>query len=83
MRHEEDADKMANSYTCFDVALSILIRIQKALLVLLIFAQIDMFLGSFIDIEFGTLYVDSIEDGYHNIDQDQVIRISSDALFVS
>ena len=47
-------------------------RIQKSLLVLLILAQIDMFIGSFIDIEFGTCYVDSIEDGYENIDQDQV-----------
>ncbi len=47
-------------------------RIQKSLLVLLILAQIDMFMGSFIDIEFGTCYVDSIEDGYENIDQDQV-----------
>ncbi len=47
-------------------------RIQKSLLVLLILAQIDMFIGSFVDVEFGTCYVDSLEDGYENIDQDQV-----------
>ena len=46
-------------------------RIQKLLLVLLIFAQFDMFGGSFVDIPFGTCYVDSIgKDGtYTNIGQ--------------
>ena len=47
-------------------------RIQKALLVLLVLAQIDMFCGSFIDTQFGSSYVDSIKDGqYHNIKHDQ------------
>jgi len=32
-------------------------RIQKGLLVLLILAQLDMLLGSFLDLEIGTLYV--------------------------
>jgi hypothetical protein len=47
-------------------------RIQKSLLVLLILAQLDMLIGSFIDVEWGTAYVARIEDGtYYNIDQDQ------------
>ena len=33
-------------------------RIQKSLLVLLILAQIDMFIGSFANTDLGTLYVD-------------------------
>ena len=32
-------------------------RVQKALLVLLIFAQVDMFVGSFLDLDTGTFYV--------------------------
>ena len=32
-------------------------RVQKALLVLLIAAQCDMFIGSFLDLEWGTCYV--------------------------
>ena len=47
-------------------------RIQKSLLVLLIMAQLDMFIGSFVDVEYGTAYVTKIEDGkYYNIDQYQ------------
>jgi len=46
-------------------------RIQKTLLVLLIFAQIDMFAGSFIDIAFGTCYVDNINEGYQQVTQEQ------------
>ena len=47
-------------------------RIQKSLLVLLILAQIDMFIGSFANTDLGTLYVDQITNGsYFNIDGDQ------------
>ena len=47
-------------------------RIQKTLLILLIFAQFDMLIGSFVNTDFGTLYVDSITDGkYLNVDGDQ------------
>ena len=46
-------------------------RIQKALLVLLIFAQFDMLIGSFVNTDFGSLYVDQIKDGYQNVDGDQ------------
>ena len=47
-------------------------RIQKTLLILLIFAQFDMLIGSFVNTDFGTLYVDSIKGGdYRNIDGDQ------------
>ena len=47
-------------------------RIQKSLLYLLIAAQIDMLLGSFIDVSWGTCYVAKIENGtYYNIDQMQ------------
>merc|ERR1719323_994200 len=47
-------------------------RIQKALLVLLILAQIDMFIGSFVNTDFGTCYVDRIKDGsYMNVDGPQ------------
>ena len=43
-------------------------RIQKALLMLLLLAQVDMFIGSFVDIEFGTAYVLKIdEDGYQQV----------------
>jgi hypothetical protein len=38
-------------------------RIQKALLVLLIFAQCDMFAGSFLDLEWGTAYVQKNSKG--------------------
>merc|ERR1711970_1651356 len=38
-------------------------RIQKALLVLLILAQVDMLLGSFLDLEMGTLYVQKDQAG--------------------
>jgi len=38
-------------------------RIQKALLVLLILAQLDMFFGSFADWEFGTGYVQKDQNG--------------------
>ena len=38
-------------------------RIQKSLLVLLIFAQLDMFAGSFLDLDFGTLYVQKDSTG--------------------
>ena len=45
-------------------------RIQKSLLFLLLGAQIDMLLGSFIDVSYGVGYVSRIEDGtYYNIDQ--------------
>ena len=47
-------------------------RIQKTLLILLIFAQFDMLIGSFVNTDFGTLYVDSIKGGdYRNVDGDQ------------
>ena len=46
-------------------------RIQKTLLILLIFAQFDMLIGSFVNTDFGTLYVDQIKDGYKNVDGDQ------------
>jgi hypothetical protein len=47
-------------------------RIQKTLLILLILAQMDMFIGSLIDIDFGTCYVSSIQNNtYKNIDQIQ------------
>ena len=46
-------------------------RIQKTLLVLLILAQFDMFFGSFIDISFGTCYVDDLSDGYLQVTQEQ------------
>ena len=46
-------------------------RIQKTLLVLLIFAQVDMLIGSFVNTSFGTLYVDRILDGYRNVDGNQ------------
>ena len=43
-------------------------RIQKALLMLLLLAQVDMFIGSFVDVEFGTAYVLKIdEDGYQQV----------------
>merc|ERR1712088_760681 len=38
-------------------------RIQEALLVLLILAQVDMLLGSFLDLEMGTLYVQKDQAG--------------------
>ena len=44
-------------------------RIQKSLLVLLILAQVDMFIGSFVNTDFGSLYIDRLEDGkYFNVD---------------
>jgi len=47
-------------------------RIQKTLLILLIFAQFDMLIGSFVSTDFGTLYVDTLEGGnYRNVDGDQ------------
>ena len=46
-------------------------RIQKTLLILLIFAQFDMLIGSFVNTDFGTMYVDQIKDGYKNVDGDQ------------
>ena len=47
-------------------------RIQKALLVLLILAQFDMLIGSFVATDYGTAYVDRIDNGtYFNVDGDQ------------
>jgi hypothetical protein len=46
-------------------------RIQKTLLILLIFAQFDMLIGSFVNTDFGTMYVDQIKDGYKNVNGDQ------------
>ena len=47
-------------------------RIQKSLLYLLIAAQLDMLIGSFIDVPWGTCYVSKIVEGkYYNIDQAQ------------
>ena len=41
-------------------------------MVLLILAQVDMFIGSFANSNFGSLYVDQITNGtYYNIDGDQ------------
>ena len=44
-------------------------RVQKALLVLLILAQLDMFAGSFIDIEFGSGYIQLENDTFGHIGQ--------------
>merc|ERR1712223_1527729 len=47
-------------------------RIQKSLLVLLILAQFDMLIGSFVNTSYGTIYVDRIADGkYWNVDGNQ------------
>merc|ERR1712198_91261 len=47
-------------------------RVQKALLVLLLAAQMDMFLGSFLDLEWGTCYVQKDTEGHiKRLSQDQ------------
>jgi len=47
-------------------------RVQKALLVLLIAAQCDMFIGSFLDLEWGTCYVQKDTEGHiKRLSQDQ------------
>ena len=43
-------------------------RVQKALLVLLIAAQCDMFIGSFLDLEWGTCYVQKDTAGEWHIE---------------
>ena len=44
-------------------------RVEKSLLVLLILAQVDMFIGSFANTDLGSLYVDQIKNGsYYNVD---------------
>ena len=44
-------------------------RIQKSLLVLLMFAQLDMFIGSILDLEdFGSLYLIRIDQSQAGID---------------
>lgn len=44
-------------------------RVQKALLVLLILAQLDMFSGSFIDVEWGSGYINLVNGTFGHISQ--------------
>ena len=49
-------------------------RVQKALLVLLIAAQCDMFIGSFLDLEWGTCYVQKDTAGKWPIELQKNLR---------
>ena len=57
-------------------------RVQKALLVLLIAAQCDMFIGSFLDLEWGTCYVQKDTAGEWHIELQIKFKLINIYLYV-